>query len=58
MDFLVRFVQLHESFRRPELEALVELYNVPCQIKHYDESVCRSHESPPEYATVRLLTTA
>lgn len=35
MDFLIRFVQAHESFRRPELEALACLADVEFEIIFY-----------------------
>lgn len=39
MEFLVRFVQMHESFRKPELEALAILANVDMEIVEYSEYV-------------------
>lgn len=38
MDYLVRFVQAHESFRRPELEALARLANVEMEIISYSQT--------------------
>ncbi|KIX04248.1 uncharacterized protein Z518_07802 [Rhinocladiella mackenziei CBS 650.93] len=32
MEYLIRFVQVHESFRRPELEALSKLAGVHCEV--------------------------
>lgn len=40
MDFLIRFVQIHESFRKPELEALAVLADVNVEFLFYTESVC------------------
>ena len=40
MDYLIRFVQVHESFRRPEIEALAVLANVNVEFLHYSEIVC------------------
>ncbi|KAI4232586.1 MAG: hypothetical protein LQ349_004920 [Xanthoria aureola] len=37
MDYLVRFVQLHESFRKAELEALADLYGIDMDFLHYDQ---------------------
>ncbi|CAL8583864.1 hypothetical protein XPA_009478 [Xanthoria parietina] len=37
MDYLVRFVQLHESFRKAELEALADLYGINMDFLHYDQ---------------------
>lgn len=39
MDYLVRFVQLHESFRKAELEALADLYGINIEFLHYDQYV-------------------
>lgn len=35
MDYLIRFVQAHETFRRPELEALARLAGVDIEIVFY-----------------------
>jgi tRNA (guanine10-N2)-methyltransferase len=35
MDYLIRFVQAHEAFRRPELEALASLAGVEIEIVFY-----------------------
>ncbi|KAJ5597743.1 hypothetical protein N7537_007827 [Penicillium hordei] len=37
MDYLVRFAQLHETFRRPELEACATLAGVSIEIIAYNE---------------------
>lgn len=39
MDYLIRFVQVHESFRKPEIEALAILANVDVEFLFYDEKV-------------------
>lgn len=39
MDYLVRFVQLHESFREAELEALAELHGIKADIVDYNQYV-------------------
>lgn len=39
MDFLVRFTQVHETFRIPELESLAKLEGVNLTIKEYREDV-------------------
>ena len=39
MDFLIRFVQVHESFRRPEIQALAVLANVNVEFLSYSENV-------------------
>lgn len=40
MDFIIRFVQLHETFRKHEIEALALLANVNVEFLFYTESVC------------------
>ena len=40
MEYLIRLVQVHESFRRPELEALAVLGNVNVEFLFYSEYVC------------------
>lgn len=39
MEYLVRLVQLHETFRRPELEALAQMAKVDMEIVEYLEDV-------------------
>ncbi|EXJ85042.1 hypothetical protein A1O3_05717 [Capronia epimyces CBS 606.96] len=38
MDYLIRFAQAHEPFRRPEIEALADLARLPCEIVSYAEN--------------------
>lgn len=38
-EYLVRLVQMHETFRVPELEALAKLANLTLEVVHYDETV-------------------
>ena len=40
MEYLIRLVQVHESFRRPELEALAILADVNVEFLFYSEYVC------------------
>ena len=40
MEYLVRFVQYHGSFRKPELEALASLADIDLKILDYSEYVC------------------
>lgn len=40
MEFLIRFVQIHESFRRPEIEALAALASIDVEFSVYNECVC------------------
>ena len=39
-DFLVRFAQVHQSFRLPELRALAAVENLELQVLKYSEYVC------------------
>ena len=39
MDYLIRFVQVHESFRKPEIEALAVFHNIDIEWIQYDENV-------------------
>jgi len=39
IDFIVRLVQWHETFRKAELEALAVLANVHLQILDYSDDV-------------------
>jgi hypothetical protein len=39
MEYLIRLAQMHETFRRPELEALAVLYNVDLEILEYSDEV-------------------
>jgi len=41
MEYLIRFVQTHESFRQPEIEALASLENVEVDIVNYRVDVRR-----------------
>lgn len=38
-DYLVRFVQMHESFRQAELQALADVAEVPIEFVKYDDEV-------------------
>ncbi|KAH0844738.1 hypothetical protein AYO21_01942 [Fonsecaea monophora] len=55
MEYLIRFVQAHESFRRPEIEALSTLEQLPCEIVSYAETspfcVVRFPASGPPHGT-------
>lgn len=52
MEFLVRFMQVHESFRKPELEALAELHNLNLEVIEYTESV---GHGPCKYSAIVLF---
>ena len=45
MEYLIRLAQMHETFRRPELEALVVLHNVDLEILEYSDEVRRANFS-------------
>lgn len=40
MDYLIRLVQVHESFRKPEIQALAVLANINVEFLVYSERVC------------------
>lgn len=40
MEYMIRFIQVHETFRLPELEALGELENVKFEIVEYSLDAC------------------
>ena len=68
MDFLIRFVQIHGTFRKPEIEALAVLADVNVEFLLYIESVClefyryisscqtRIYESPCLICIVSILS--
>jgi len=39
MDYLIRFVQLHETFRKPETDALAEIAGMKITWLSYSEEV-------------------
>lgn len=39
MEFFIRFAQIHESFRRPELEAIADLLGIELVWVEYSEDV-------------------
>ena len=39
MKYLIRLVQVHESFRIPEIKALAALADTDVQVLHYSEQV-------------------
>jgi hypothetical protein len=39
MEYLIRFAQVHESFRRPEIQALAALAEIDLEIICYNEFV-------------------
>ena len=43
MDYLIRLVQFHESFRKPELESLALLKHLEFAITRYEKTVRLLH---------------
>ena len=39
MDYLIRFIQMHESFRKPETDALAEMLGLGVRWIYYSEDV-------------------
>lgn len=39
-DYLIRFVQVHETFRKPEIEALAVLAAIDVDFVFYSNNVC------------------
>ena len=39
MDFIIRFAHTHETFRKPEIEALAILVNINVEFLFYSENV-------------------
>lgn len=42
MEYLIRFIQMHESFRKPETEALADLAGLEIEWIYYSEDVSHS----------------
>lgn len=40
MDYIIRLVQIHETFRKPEIQALAVLANINVEFLVYSEYVC------------------
>ena len=40
MEYLIRFIQEHETFRLPEIEALAELEGIKFEVVFYSTEVC------------------
>jgi tRNA (guanine10-N2)-methyltransferase len=39
MEYMIRFNQVHETFRLPEIEALAVLHNISLEVLSYSPSV-------------------
>lgn len=55
MDFIIKFAQIHETFRVPEIEALAIVEGIDLRIIDYNEKV-RETKSTPMKAAARLTT--
>jgi tRNA G10 N-methylase Trm11 len=51
MEYLIRFVHQHETFRKPEVDSLAELFNIKIRWISYSEHVGRF---PPIHWAGRL----
>lgn len=51
MEYLIRFAQTHETFRRPEIQALASLHNIQLEIIFYSEIVSLFFSSSLDMAT-------
>lgn len=40
MEYLIRFIQTHETFRLAEIQALADLEKIDLAIVFYDPDVC------------------
>lgn len=45
MDYLIRFVQIHETFRKPETESLAEMAGIEVEWLSYSEDVREHREA-------------
>ncbi|KAJ9668584.1 hypothetical protein H2201_001226 [Coniosporium apollinis] len=57
MEYLVRLIQIHETFRKPELEALAILAGMNLEILHYNDSSPFCIIRLPSPAAARALIT-
>ncbi|OJJ49380.1 hypothetical protein ASPZODRAFT_23620 [Penicilliopsis zonata CBS 506.65] len=55
MEYLIRFAQVHETFRRPELEALATVTGVDLEIIHYSQYSPYCLVRLPDEAAARAL---
>lgn len=58
MDYLIRFIQTHETFRQPEIEALAELNEVKIEWLSYSHDVgSLSRRGQSEYTLTPTVNT-
>jgi hypothetical protein len=55
MEYLLRFIQTHETFRLPEIQALADLEGIPMEVVSYSLDV-RAPHSPPRTHSLTLLS--
>ena len=46
MEYLLRFIQTHETFRLPEIQALADLEGIPMEVVSYSLNVRAPHPPP------------
>lgn len=51
MEYLIRFAQVHESFRIPEIEALAARVRVEVEVVFYSEHVSYTRSALRSYLT-------
>jgi len=56
MEYLIRLVQVHESFRKAEILALAVLADIKVEIIEYYEYVCLSLSTPYLGSDVKIIT--
>lgn len=47
MEYLLRFIQTHETFRLPEIQALADLEGIDMEVISYSLDVRTPHPLPP-----------
>jgi tRNA G10 N-methylase Trm11 len=56
MDYMIRFLQVHETFRLAEIEALAALEGINLEVLSYSLSVRVLHALPSQLAKSALVT--
>ncbi len=55
MDYMIRFTQIHETFRLPEIKALAVLENIDLEVLSYSPSVWLPPFKPHHLITYSLI---
>lgn len=55
MEYLIRLAQMHETFRRPELEALAVLHNVDLEILEYSDQVREERQTRSFFPRLQMF---